>query len=119
MKNKTMSIIVVLVISLLFVMACEVRATSDNPITLNLTTGDTTTTTNVVENNIVENTNTRPNTEVANNIDEAKFIMDRLHDTGVDEVHITKDVCIEAEEYAYYSKLNKESKEVLQNYRFA
>lgn len=65
MKNKTMSIIVVLVISLLFVMACEVRATSDNPITLNLTTGDTTT--NVVENNIVENTNTNSNTEVANN----------------------------------------------------
>lgn len=62
MKNKTMSIIVVLVISLLFVMACEVRATSDNPITLNLTTGDTTTTTNVVEN-----TNTNSNTEVANN----------------------------------------------------
>lgn len=59
MKNKTMSIIVVLVISLLFVMACEVRATSDNPITLNLTTGDTTanTTTNAVENNTVENTN--------------------------------------------------------------
>lgn len=67
MKNKTMSIIVVLVVSLLFVMACEVRATSDNPITLNLTTGDTTTTTNVVENNIVENTNTNSNTEVANN----------------------------------------------------
>lgn len=69
MKNKTMSIIVVLVISLLFVMACEVRATSDNPITLNLTTGDTTAniTTNVVENNIVENTNTNSNTEVANN----------------------------------------------------
>ena len=60
MKNKTMSIIVVLVISLLFVMACEVRATSDNPITLNLTTGDTTT-------NVVENTNTNSNTEVANN----------------------------------------------------
>ena len=67
----------------------------------------------------VEAANGHKYTEVANNIDEAKFIMDRLHDTGVDEVHITKDVCIEAEEYAYYSKLNKESKGVLQNYRFA
>lgn len=64
MKNKTMSIIVVLVISLLFVMACEVRATSDNPITLNLTTGDTTANTTT---NAVENTNTNSNTEVANN----------------------------------------------------
>ena len=70
MKNKTMSIIVVLVISLLFVMACEVRATSDNPITLNLTTGDTTanTTTNAVENNIVENTNTNSKTDKGNTL---------------------------------------------------
>lgn len=42
----------------------------------------------------VEAANGHKYTEVANNIDEAKFIMDRLHDTGVDEVHITKDVCV-------------------------
>lgn len=54
----------------------------------------------------VEAANGHKYTEVANNIDEAKFIMDRLHDTGVDEVHITKDVCIEEEENNYYASLS-------------
>ena len=59
-------------------------------------------------------------TEVASNIDEAKFIKDRLQDTGVDEVHITKDVDIEGEEIRFYQELYKEQRKgVLQNWRFA
>lgn len=41
-------------------------------------------------------------TEVADNIDEAKFIKDRLNDLGVAEVYITKEVDIAEEEKNYY-----------------
>lgn len=41
-------------------------------------------------------------TEVAGNIDEAKFIKDRLNDLGVAEVYITKEVDITEEEKNYY-----------------
>ena len=43
-------------------------------------------------------------TEVAKNIDEAKFVKDRLNDIGISEVYITKEVDIEAEEKRYYEK---------------
>ena len=44
-------------------------------------------------------------TEVVNNIDEAKFVKDRLNDTGIIEVYITKEVDIEAEEKRYYEDI--------------
>ena len=43
-------------------------------------------------------------TETASNIDEAKFVKDRLNDIGISEVYITKEVDIEAEEKCYYEK---------------
>ena len=44
-------------------------------------------------------------TEVADNIDEAKFVKDRLNDLGVYEVYITKEVDIGEEEKNYYASL--------------
>ena len=44
-------------------------------------------------------------TEVADNIDEAKFVKDRLNDIGVYEVYITKEVDIGEEEKNYYASL--------------
>ena len=41
-------------------------------------------------------------TETAKNIDEAKFLKDRLGDIGVTEVYITKPVDIEVEERNFY-----------------
>ena len=45
-------------------------------------------------------------TETASNIDEAKFVKDRLNDIGVDEVYITKEVDIGEEEENYYAAAN-------------
>ena len=61
MKRKIMPIILVLIISLLFIMTYEVKATSDNPITLNLTTGTETPTDS---NSVTTNTNTESNSQV-------------------------------------------------------
>lgn len=44
-------------------------------------------------------------TETASNIDEAKFVKDRLNDIGVDEVYITKEVDIGEEEANYYASM--------------
>lgn len=41
-------------------------------------------------------------TEKAKDIDEAKFIKDRLGDVGITEVYITKPVDIEVEEHNLY-----------------
>lgn len=46
-------------------------------------------------------------TERVSNIDEAKFVKDRLNDTGIIEVYITKEVDMEAEEKRYYEDLAK------------
>lgn len=46
-------------------------------------------------------------TERVSNIDEAKFVKDRLNDTGISEVYITKEVDIEAEEIRYYEDIAK------------
>lgn len=44
-------------------------------------------------------------TETASNIDEAKFVKDRLNDIGVSEVYITKEVDIGVEEANYYATI--------------
>lgn len=44
-------------------------------------------------------------TERLSNIDEAKFVKDRLNDTGIIEVYITKEVDMEAEEKRYYEDI--------------
>lgn len=44
-------------------------------------------------------------TEVVDNIDEAKFIKDRLNDTSIIEVYITKEVDIAEEEKRYYEDI--------------
>lgn len=44
-------------------------------------------------------------TETASNIDEAKFVKDRLNDIGVSEVYITKEVDIGEEEANYYATI--------------
>lgn len=69
-------------------------------------------------------------TERAKNIDEAKFIKDRLGDVGITDVYITKPVNIKEEERKYYENVQKdidtdfqkklkEVAGVLQNWRFA
>ena len=44
-------------------------------------------------------------TERVSNIDEAKFVKDRLNDTGIFEVYITKEVDIREEEKNYYESM--------------
>ncbi len=69
-------------------------------------------------------------TERAKDIDEAKFIKDRLGDVGITDVYITKPVNIKEEERKYYENIKKdidtefqkkleEVAGVLQNWRFA
>ena len=43
--------------------------------------------------------------ESTSNIDEAKFVKDKLNDIGIDEVYITKEVDIVEEEKNYYASL--------------
>lgn len=64
MKRKIMPVILILMVSLLFIMTYEVKATSDNPITLNLITGNETTTD---QNAVATNTNTATNNDTQAN----------------------------------------------------
>lgn len=61
MKRKIMPVILILMVSLLFIMTYEVKATSDNPITLNLITGNETTTD---QNAVATNNDTQANSQV-------------------------------------------------------
>lgn len=97
MKKMMMVVMMLLVISLLAVMSFEVKATSDNPITLdnlNITTGGSTTTNQTVNTTTNQTTNTTTNTQGSQVIQPTTNTTTNTNGNTLPQTGVTEDITV-------------------------